>query len=69
MFNSSILFTLLIFWVLYKERPSFKDAVGMGIMLTGVVIMSVAKPPTKETALVQYGSAGYALEKEDNDPT
>jgi drug/metabolite transporter (DMT)-like permease len=44
LFNSSIIFTSIIFCLLYKEKPSYKDLVGMVIMMCGVVLISVAKP-------------------------
>ena len=46
LFTSGVVFTTLLFWLVYKEKPSFWTFIGMLIIITGVVSVSLGKTST-----------------------
>jgi len=51
LFTSVIMFTTLIFRVVYGELISFKQAVVMMVITAGVVCISLGKPSSKAEAV------------------
>jgi multidrug transporter EmrE-like cation transporter len=44
LFTSGVVFTTLLFWVIYGEKPTAMTGVGMLVIIGGVVLVSVGKP-------------------------
>lgn len=62
LFSTSIVFSSILFYFLYEEKLSIRHLIGLALMLTAVVLISIGKPSS--SSLTEGSSVSTELEAE-----